>query len=169
MDWPAPGECSKCSIVTLWLPTTAKRLRYPFSRALGGCECVYRSPAARLSNATHRCRTESLWRTTPEDCSRPLALTGAPILVLDEPTSALDSHHEQVIQQSLRSLKGKRTIVLVSHRIGTVMDCDLIYVLDGGKIVEQGTHSELIRLGGIYASMAKEQLWLNSPRVPEAT
>jgi ABC-type multidrug transport system fused ATPase/permease subunit len=49
------------------------------------------------------------------------------------------------------------------------MDCDLIYVLDGGKIVEQGAHSELIRLGGIYASMAKEQLWLNSPRVPEAT
>jgi ABC-type multidrug transport system fused ATPase/permease subunit len=95
-------------------------------------------------------------------------LTGAPILVLDEPTSALDSHHEQVIQESLRSLKGRRTIVLVSHRIVTVMDCDLIYVLDGGKIVEQGTHSELIRLGGIYASMAKEQLWLNSPHVPEA-
>ena len=95
-------------------------------------------------------------------------LTGAPILVLDEPTSALDSHHEQVIQESLRSLKGKRTIVLVSHRIVTVMDCDPIYVLDGGRIVEQGTHSELIRLGRIYASMAKEQLWLNSPHVPEA-
>ena len=95
-------------------------------------------------------------------------LTGAPILVLDEPTSALDSHHEQVIQESLRSLKGRRTIVLVSHRIVTVMDCDLIYVLDGGRIVEQGTHSELIRLGRIYASMAKEQLWLNSPHVPEA-
>lgn len=95
-------------------------------------------------------------------------LTGAPILVLDEPTSALDSHHEQVIQESLRALKGKRTIVLVSHRIVTVMDCDLIYVLDGGRIVEKGTHPELIRLGGIYASMAKEQLWLNSPHVPEA-
>jgi ATP-binding cassette, subfamily B, bacterial len=95
-------------------------------------------------------------------------LTGAPILVLDEPTSALDSHHEQVIQESLRSLKGKCTIVLVSHRIGTVMDCDLIYVLDGGRVVEQGPHSELIRLGGIYASMAKEQLWLNSPIFPEA-
>ena len=95
-------------------------------------------------------------------------LTGAPILVLDEPTSALDSHHEQVIQETLRSLKGKRTIVLVSHRIVTVMDCDLIYVLDDGRIVEQGTHSELIRLGRIYASMAKEQLWLNSPHFPEA-
>lgn len=95
-------------------------------------------------------------------------LTGAPILVLDEPTSALDSHHEQVIQQSLHSLKGKRTIVLVSHRIVTVMDCDLIYVLEGGRIVERGTHSELIRLGRIYASMAKEQLWLNSPHFPEA-
>ena len=84
-------------------------------------------------------------------------LTEAPILVLDEPTSALDAHHEQIVQETLTSLRGKRTVVLVSHRIGMVMGCDRICVLDRGAIVEQGNHQELMEWGGVYAAMAQQQ------------
>jgi ABC-type multidrug transport system fused ATPase/permease subunit len=84
-------------------------------------------------------------------------LTEAPVLVLDEPTSALDSRQEQLVQTTLGTLRGKRTIVLVSHRISTVMACDRICVLDHGKIVEQGDHRELMQLDGLYAAMSKQQ------------
>jgi ABC-type multidrug transport system fused ATPase/permease subunit len=92
-------------------------------------------------------------------------LTKAPILVFDEPTSALDPEHEQIVIDTLNSLKTKHTIVLVSHHIGAVMNCDCIYVLDHGMIVEHGSHQELLRQGGIYAAMAKQRL---KPVFPEA-
>jgi ABC-type multidrug transport system fused ATPase/permease subunit len=95
-------------------------------------------------------------------------LTKAPILVLDEPTSALDSEHEQIVIETLKSIKAKHTVVLVSHHIGTVMSCDRIYVLDHGMIVEHGNHQELLRQGGIYAAMAKQQLHPDFPIFPEA-
>jgi ABC-type multidrug transport system fused ATPase/permease subunit len=95
-------------------------------------------------------------------------LTKAPILVLDEPTSALDSEHVQIVIDTLSSLKAKHTVVLVSHHIGAVMRCDRIYVLDQGKIVEHGSHQELLRLDGIYAAMAKQQLHTDFPVFPEA-
>lgn len=88
-------------------------------------------------------------------------LTKAPVIVLDEPTSALDAHHEHVITQSLRRLKGRRTIILVSHRISTVTDCDVIYYMDRGRIVEQGTHQELLARRGLYYAMAERQLHLD--------
>jgi ABC-type multidrug transport system fused ATPase/permease subunit len=95
-------------------------------------------------------------------------LTKAPILVLDEPTSALDSEHEQIVIDTLNSLKTKHTVVLVSHHIGAVLNCDRIYVLDQGMIVEHGSHQELLRQGGIYAAMAKQQLRPDFPVFPEA-
>jgi len=95
-------------------------------------------------------------------------LTKAPILVLDEPTSALDSEHEQIVIDTLNSLKTKHTVVLVSHHIGAVMNCDCIYVLDQGMIVEHGSHQELLGQGGIYAAMAKQQLNPGFPVFPEA-
>ena len=95
-------------------------------------------------------------------------LTEAPILVLDEPTSALDSEHEQVVIDTLNSLKAKHTVVLVSHHIAAVMSCDRICVLDQGMIVEHGNHQELLRRGGIYAAMAKQQLRTDFPVFPEA-
>jgi ATP-binding cassette, subfamily B, bacterial len=90
-------------------------------------------------------------------------LTEAPIVILDEPTSALDPHHEQVFTDALRSLKGSRTIVIVSHRLSTVADCDQIFVMDGGRIVEQGTHDVLVEVGGLYAAMARQQRLVHVP------
>jgi ABC-type multidrug transport system fused ATPase/permease subunit len=88
-------------------------------------------------------------------------LTEAPFIILDEPTSALDPHHEHVIIEVLKTLKGQRTIILVSHRLCTVKDCDRIFLVDQGRIAESGTHIELLHQGGLYASMARHQLQLS--------
>jgi ABC-type multidrug transport system fused ATPase/permease subunit len=84
--------------------------------------------------------------------------TEAPILVLDEPTSALDAENERMIAQTLNNLKGTRTVVLVSHRMSTVADCDRIYMMEEGRVVEQGTHEQLLSRNGPYARMARHQL-----------
>ncbi|MGH7768013.1 MAG: ABC transporter transmembrane domain-containing protein, partial [Candidatus Binatia bacterium] len=81
-------------------------------------------------------------------------LTEAPILVLDEPTSAQDAHHEDHLRDTLRLLKGKRTMVVVSHRITTIQDCDLICLLEAGRIKEMGTHQELMQRKGAYYKLA---------------
>lgn len=88
-------------------------------------------------------------------------LTEAPIIVLDEPTSALDAEHEMLIIETLRALKGRRTILLVSHRLSTVADCDAIHVMEAGRIVESGRHEELLAKRGLYYRMAKHQMKLD--------
>ena len=80
-------------------------------------------------------------------------LTEAPFLVLDEPTSALDPQHEHRLIETLTALRGQRTIVLVTHRLESVILCDRIFVLSGGRIVENGTHRLLLEEGGAYAEM----------------
>ncbi|WP_234023476.1 ABC transporter ATP-binding protein [Sorangium cellulosum] len=85
-------------------------------------------------------------------------LTDAPILVIDEPTDGLDAEHERTIGDALRALKGQRTIVLMSHRLSNVIDCDQIFVMKRGRIVERGPHAELLRRGGVYTEMARWQL-----------
>jgi ABC-type multidrug transport system fused ATPase/permease subunit len=92
--------------------------------------------------------------------------TEAPIIVLDEPTSALDPQNEQMVTETLHGLKGKRTIVVVSHRLSTVAACDRIYVMDEGRIVEQGTHDALIERRGVYFRMARHQMKLTDAPVP---
>lgn len=94
-------------------------------------------------------------------------LTRAPILVLDEPTSALDPQNELLIVEALYSLRGTRTIILVSHRISTVADCDRILVMNEGRVVEQGKHDELLAMRGTYYKMAKHQMKLPQ-EVPSA-
>ncbi len=81
-------------------------------------------------------------------------LKNAPILILDEATSALDSEVEAAIQQGLNRLMNNKTVIAIAHRLSTIAAMDRLIVLDQGVIVEQGTHQELLALGGIYA-----QLW----------
>ena len=91
-------------------------------------------------------------------------LTEAPILVLDEPTSALDARSERLINDTLLGLKRRRTVIVVSHRLSTVLDADVIHVMDGGRIVEAGTHADLVARRGVYWQMARHQLRLaNEP------
>jgi ABC-type multidrug transport system fused ATPase/permease subunit len=95
-------------------------------------------------------------------------ITEAPVLLLDEPTSALDAENEQLITQTLGKLKGVRTMIIVSHRLSTVADCDEIYVMDAGRIVERGTHEQLIALRGQYYRMARHQMKLEDQETPAA-
>jgi ATP-binding cassette, subfamily B, multidrug efflux pump len=80
-------------------------------------------------------------------------LKNTPILVLDEATSALDSEVEGAIQQSLGTLMAGKTVIAIAHRLSTIARMDRLIVLDHGRVVEQGTHSDLLRLGGHYAAL----------------
>ncbi|HEX2764553.1 MAG TPA: ABC transporter ATP-binding protein/permease [Allosphingosinicella sp.] len=84
-------------------------------------------------------------------------LKDPPILILDEATSALDSRTEAAIQETLRGVTERRTTIVVAHRLSTVVDADQIVVLNQGRVAERGTHSELLRKGGLYAEMWERQ------------
>ena len=84
-------------------------------------------------------------------------LKNPPILVLDEATSALDTLTEREIKQSLNDLAEKRTTIIIAHRLSTVVEANKILVLDKGKIIEQGTHKQLLRKKGLYADMWSTQ------------
>ena len=79
------------------------------------------------------------------------------ILLLDEATSSLDSESERLVQEALDELMKGRTSLIIAHRLGTVRDADRIHVLQGGRIVETGTHGELIDAGGTYRLLAETQ------------
>ncbi|MBT4218657.1 MAG: ATP-binding cassette domain-containing protein, partial [Rhodospirillaceae bacterium] len=80
-------------------------------------------------------------------------LKNAPILLLDEATSALDTESERQVQTALNELMSGRTTLVIAHRLSTVVDADLIYVIEGGRITESGTHTDLLKKGGSYAKL----------------
>jgi ATP-binding cassette, subfamily B, bacterial len=84
-------------------------------------------------------------------------LKNAPILVLDEATSALDSESERLIQDALKKLMKGRTTIVIAHRLSTIQTMDRIVVLSDGRIIEQGSHTQLLKQGGTYADLWKHQ------------
>jgi ATP-binding cassette subfamily B protein len=84
-------------------------------------------------------------------------LKNPPLLLLDEATSALDAESERMVQAALESAMRDRTTLVIAHRLATVQKADLIVVLDHGRLVEQGTHAELVARGGVYAGLAALQ------------
>ena len=84
-------------------------------------------------------------------------LKNAPLLLLDEATSALDAHSERMVQAALQVAMKGRTTLVIAHRLATVMKADVIWVLDQGQVVEQGTHQALIEQGGLYSKLAALQ------------
>ncbi len=84
-------------------------------------------------------------------------LKNAPILILDEATSALDSEVEAAIQESLRTLMDGKTVIAIAHRLSTIAAMDRLVIMDEGRIVEEGSHSELLKRGGLYADLWARQ------------
>jgi ATP-binding cassette subfamily B protein len=85
-------------------------------------------------------------------------LAAPPVLLLDESTSSLDGANEQLMREAIDKVAVDRTLLIIAHRLSTVVDCDQIVVLDGGKIVGVGTHSELVKSTPLYRNLAKHQL-----------
>jgi len=85
-------------------------------------------------------------------------ITNPRILILDEATSALDAESEEIVQRNLKAIAAGRTVLIIAHRLSAIRQCDHILTLDKGRIVESGTHDELLRLGGRYAALHQRQI-----------
>jgi ABC-type multidrug transport system fused ATPase/permease subunit len=85
-------------------------------------------------------------------------IRNTPILILDEPTAALDTESERLVIEALERLLKGRTVITIAHRLSTIRDANKIIVLSAGVVAEQGTHQELIALGGVYAELHRIQV-----------
>lgn len=81
----------------------------------------------------------------------------APIWIFDEATSALDSESESVVQKSIEDLRGSKTLIIIAHRLSTIRNADVIHVMSEGRVVESGSHDQLMAQGGLYAGMVRIQ------------
>jgi subfamily B ATP-binding cassette protein MsbA len=93
-------------------------------------------------------------------------LKNAPILLLDEATSALDTASELQVQAALSALMEGRTTLVIAHRLSTIKHADRIYVIEGGRVREAGTHDELVAQGGLYAELSRTQFSGTDPNGP---
>lgn len=92
------------------------------------------------------------------------ALVNQPrILILDEATSALDAESEEIIQRNLKAMAAGRTVIIIAHRLSAVRQCDALITLESGRIVERGTHEQLLRAGGRYADLHRRQSGASAP------
>ena len=90
------------------------------------------------------------------------------LLILDEATSALDSASERLVQEAIEAFERQRTVLVIAHRLSTIVDADQILVMESGSVMEQGQHSRLLEIGGIYASLWQQQLGRDHAMVPKA-
>jgi len=86
-----------------------------------------------------------------------LLLKAPPVVILDEATAHLDSESEAAVQRALAEALEGRTALVIAHRLSTIREADSIVVLDGGRVVQQGTHAELLAAGGLYAELYETQ------------
>ena len=90
-------------------------------------------------------------------------IRGATILILDEPTSGLDAASEQLVIEALEQLMHNKTCIVIAHRLATIQRADIIFVLEEEGIVEQGSHLELLRKGGLYSQLHEIQFKTSEP------
>ena len=164
-----PGLAGRADVLRLGLRQPALRTRRfepgradrggPRRRGRG----LYRRPARRASSTPlgERGKTLSGGQRQRLAIARAL-LRGAPLLLLDEATSALDAESERLVQQALDDAMKGRTTLVIAHRLATVLAADRIVVMDQGRVVDQGTHAELIARGGLYARLAQLQFGLQA-------
>jgi subfamily B ATP-binding cassette protein MsbA len=81
----------------------------------------------------------------------------SPILILDEPTSGLDAASEELVFDALQRLMADKTSIVIAHRLATIQKADVIFVIDGGTVVQHGNHEELVKAGGLYAHLYQTQ------------
>jgi ATP-binding cassette subfamily B protein len=84
-------------------------------------------------------------------------LKDPPVLILDEATSSMDTQSERIVQEALDTLSRNRTTIAIAHRLSTVINADVIFVISGGEVVEQGTHTQLLAAEGLYSKLVNEQ------------
>lgn len=87
------------------------------------------------------------------------------LLILDEATSALDTESERLVQEAIDRFDRKHTILVIAHRLSTIVNADRIYVLEEGRVIEQGNHNELLEIGGRYARLWQQQVKTNTATV----
>ncbi len=95
-------------------------------------------------------------------------LKNAPILLLDEATSALDTESERLVQEALARFTRNRTTLVIAHRLSTVQRADLICVMDEGRVVEAGSHADLLARDGAYARLCRSQILVDLDTTPKS-
>ena len=154
----------------LFHASIADNLRYGKPEATDA-ELIAACRSANIYDLVRACRTVSRpsWESAGTNCREAnvsalaiarVLLKNPRILILDEATSSLDSTSERLIQDALVPLMRGRTSLVVAHRLSTVLRADVINVVDGGRIVESGTHAELLKRGGLYATLYTAQFFV---------